>query len=132
MVDPYTGEARLLTDQYPTDQLQGSFLIQDTVQNWLLFYAPAPMVNLQTGEIREKPNLPDNYWNGSSHQPNIYLNLGDTLLVDCRYEPYTRTVVGTDGTPYTIDTEHEYLGLISAEDFLNGVPNYTEVGEYTT
>lgn len=132
VVDPYTGEARLLTDQYPTDQLQGSFLIQDTVQNWLLFYAPSPMVNLQTGEIREKPNLPDNYWNGSSHQPNIYLNLGDTLLVDCRYEPYTRTVVGTDGTPYTIDTEHEYLGLISAEDFLNGVPNYTEVGEYTT
>ena len=52
--------------------------------------------------------------------------------MDCRYEPYTRTVVGTDGTPYTIDTEHEYLGLISAEDFLNGVPNYTEVGEYTT
>lgn len=52
--------------------------------------------------------------------------------MDCRYEPYTRTVVGTDGTPYTIDTEHEYLGLISAEDFLNGVPDYTEVGEYTT
>lgn len=132
VVDPATGEAKLLTDQYPTDHLQGSFAIQDTVQDWLLLYAPAPMVNLQTGEIREKPNLPDNYWNGSSHQPNIYLNLGYTLLVDCRYEPYTRTVVGTDGTPYTIDTEHEYLGLISAEDFLNGVPNYTEVGEYTT
>ena len=132
VVDPATGEAKLLTDQYPTDHLHGSFAIQDTVQDWLLLYAPAPMVNLQTGEIREKPNLPDNYWNGSSHQPNIYLNLGDTLLVDCRYEPYTRTVVGTDGTPYTIDTEHEYLGLISAEDFLNGVPNYTEVGEYTT
>ena len=132
VVDPATGEAKLLTDQYPTDHLQGSFAIQDTVQDWLLLYAPAPMVNLQTGEIREKPNLPDNYWNGSSHQPNIYLNLGDTLLVDCRYEPYTRTVVGTGGTPYTIDTEHEYLGLISAEDFLNGVPNYTEVGEYTT
>ncbi|EFB76308.1 hypothetical protein [Subdoligranulum variabile] len=132
VVNPVTGEAKLLTDQYPTDQLQDSFTIQDTVQDWLIFYAPSPMVNLQTGEVREKPNLPDNYWNGSGHQPNIYLNLGDTLLVDCRYEPYTRTVLGTDGTPYTIDTEHEYLGLISAEDFLNGVPNYTEVGEYTT
>lgn len=132
VVDPDTCEAKLLTDQYPTDQLQGSFTIQGAVQDWLLFYAPSPMINLQTGEIREKPNLPDNYWNGSAHQPNIYLNLGDTLLVDCRYEPYTRTVIGTDGTPYTVDTEHEYLGLISAEDFLNGVPNYTEVGEYTT
>ena len=28
--------------------------------------------------------------------------------------------------------EDEYLGLISSEDFLNGAPNYTEVGEYTT
>ena len=131
VVDPVTGEARLLTDQYPTDQLKGSFSIQDVVQGWLLFYE-SPMVNLETGEIREKPKLPDNYWNGYAHQPNIYLNLGDTLLVDCRYEPYTRTVIGTDGTPYTIDAEHEYLGLISTEDFLSGVPNYTEVGEYTT
>lgn len=130
VIDPQTGEATLLTDQYPTDQLQGSYLIQGIVEDWLIFYAPSPMVNLQTGEIREKPNLPDNYWNGSAHQPNICLNLGDTLLVDCRYEPYTRTVIGTDGTPYTVDAEHKYLGLISAEDFLNGVPNYTEVGEY--
>lgn len=129
VVDPVTGEAKLITDQYPTDQLQGSFAIQGTVQGWLLFYE-SPMVHLETGEIREKPNLPDNYWNGSAHQPNIYLNLGDILLVDCRYEPYTRTIIGTDGTPYTTDVEHEYLGLISTEDFLNGVPNYTEVGEY--
>lgn len=129
-VDPDTGEAKLITDQYPIDQLQTSLIIQAEVQDWLLFYAPSPMVNLQTGEIREKPALPDNYWNGSAHQPNIYLNLGDTLLVDCRYEPYTRTIIGTDGTPYTVDVDHEYLGLISTEDFLNGVPNYTEVGEY--
>ena len=33
VVDPATGEARLLTDQYPTDHLQGSFAIQDTVQD---------------------------------------------------------------------------------------------------
>lgn len=131
VVAPDTGEAKLITDQYPVDQLQSHLIIQDKVQDWLLFYE-SPMVNLETGEIRQKPSLPENYWNGSSHQPNIYLNLGDTLLVDCRYEPYTRTTIGSDGTPYTVDTEHKYLGLISTEDFLNGVPNYTEVGEYTT
>ena len=90
------------------------------------------MINVKTGEVRQRPALPDNYWNGGAHQPSIHLNLGDTLLVDCRYEPYTRTDIGPDGTPTTVDTSRGYLGLISAEDFLNGVPNYTEVGEYTT
>ena len=42
-----------------------------------------------------------------------------------------RTGIGTDGTPYTVETNHIYLGLISADDYLNGIPNYTEVGEYT-
>ena len=69
---------------------------------------------------------------GGAHLPSIHLNLGDTLLVDCRYEPYTRTDIGPDGTPATVETSKGYLGLISTEDFLNGVPNYTEVGEYTT
>lgn len=35
------------------------------------------------------------------------------------------------GAPSSAETEHDYLGLISADDHLNGVPNYTEVGEYT-
>lgn len=53
-----------------------------------------------------------------------------TLLVDCRYEPYTRVDIGPDGTPATVDTSRGFLGLISSEDFLNGMPNYTEVGPY--
>ena len=88
------------------------------------------IVNIETGEVRQRIDLPENYWNGYGHQPSIYLQLQDRLLVDCRYEPYTRTGIGTDGTPYTIETERTYLGLISIDDFLNGVPNYTEVGEY--
>lgn len=131
--EPETGNFRLITDSLPESLAEG--INQQwtcKVQDWLLFNATLQMVNVQTGEVRQKPTLPDNYWNGGAHQPNIYLNLGDTLLVDCRHEPYTDTVIGTDGTPYTIDTEHNYLGLISAEDFLSGVPNYTEVGEYTT
>ena len=36
------------------------------------------------------------------------------------------------GVPSTTDSVHEYLALISADDYLNGVPNYTEVGEYAT
>ena len=51
----------------------------------------------------------------------------DRLLVDCRYEPYTRNGIDKDGTPITTETEQMYLGLISIDDFLNGVPNYTEV-----
>lgn len=134
-VDPATGESRLLTDQLPItepDALSAEYQYQmeANLNGWLLFYDLPVIININTNEVRQRVYLPDNYWNGSSHQPNIYLNLGDTLLVDCRYEPYTRTIIGTDGTPYTVDVEHEYLGLISTEDFLNGMPNYTEVGEY--
>lgn len=52
------------------------------------------------------------------------------MLVDCRYEPYTRVDVGPDGTLATVDTNRGFLGLISSDDFLNGTPNYTEVGEF--
>ena len=88
-------------------------------------------MNTDTGEVRQRAELPENHWNGSGQQPRIYLNLGDTLLVDCRWEPYTGTNMGPDGTPFTANSYHIYLGLISADDYLNGVPNYTEVGEYT-
>ena len=94
---------------------------------WLLFYNLPLLVNAETGEVRQRADLPENYWNGYGHQPSIFLQLQDRLLVDCRYEPYTDTVIGTDGTPYDIQTEQMYLGLISIDDFLNGVPNYTEV-----
>lgn len=43
---------------------------------------------------------------------------------------YMNEMVTGELIRYTTDVEHEYLGLISTEDFLNGVPNYTEVGEY--
>ena len=133
VIDPDTGEKTEITDQLPTadrDDHSVDYRIEANLNGWLLFYDLPVIININTNEVRQRAYLPDNYWNGSSHQPNIYLNLGDTLLVDCRYEPYTRTIIGTDGTPYTVDVEHEYLGLISTENFLNGVPNYTEVGEY--
>lgn len=130
-LDPDTGEMQTITDALPGGkQLAQYGLLQAKVQDWLVLSDSTLLVNVQTGEVRAKPALPDNYWNGSAHQPYLYLNLGDTLLVDCRYEPYVRTVIGSDGAPYTVDATHKYLGLISAEDYLNGVPNYTEVGEY--
>lgn len=131
-LDPETGETNRFAENIPTEYREGNHWIDDKVGDWLVYSFPMVMINVKTGEVRQRPALPENYWNGGGHQPSIYLNLGDTLLVDCRYEPYTRTDIGPDGTPATVDTSREYLGLISAEDFLNGVPNYTEVGEYTT
>lgn len=133
-VDPDTGEVRQITDQLPTTEpgTYANYMPEAVLDGWMVFYDLPVLVNVETGEVRQRIDLPENFWNGYGHQPSIYLNLGDTLLVDCRYEPYTRTVLGTDGTPYTVETNHIYLGLISADDFLNGVPNYTEVGEYAT
>ena len=133
-IDPATGEVRQITDQLPATAsgTYANYMPQAVLDSWMVFYDLPVTVNVETGEVRQRAELPENYWNGRGHQPSIYLNLGDTLLVDCRYEPYTRTVFGTDGTPYTVEANHIYLGLISADDFLNGVPNYTEVGEYAT
>ena len=131
-LDPETGEAYRFAENIPAEYREGNHWVDDKVGDWLAFSYPMVMINVKTGEVRQRPALPDNYWNGGAHQPSIHLNLGDTLLVDCRYEPYTRTDIGPDGTPATVETSKGYLGLISAEDFLNGVPNYTEVGEYTT
>ena len=131
-LDPETGEAHRFAENIPAEYREGNHWVDDKVGDWLAFSYPMVMINVKTGEVRQRPALPDNYWNGGAHQPSIHLKLGDTLLVDCRYEPYTRTDIGPDGTPATVETSKGYLGLISAEDFLNGVPNYTEVGEYTT
>ncbi len=131
-LDPETGEAYRFAENIPAEYREGNHWVDDKVGDWLAFSYPMVMINVKTGEVRQRPALPDNYWNGGAHQPSIHLNLGDTLLVDCRYEPYTRTDIGPDGTPATVETSKGYLGLISAEDFLNGVPNYTEEGEYTT
>ena len=132
-IDPATGEVRQITDQLPATApgTYANYMPQAVLDSWMVFYDLPVIVNVETGEVRQRIDLPENFWNGYGHQPSIYLNLGDTLLVDCRYEPYTRTVLGTDGTPYTVETNHIYLGLISADDYLNGIPNYTEVGEYT-
>lgn len=129
-IDPDTGEERQITDQLPTADSSTYYQPEAVIDGWIIFYKVPVIVNVETGEVRQRIDLPENYWNGYGHQPSIYLQLQDRLLVDCRYEPYTRTGIGTDGTPYTINTERTYLGLISAEDYLNGVPNYTEVGEY--
>lgn len=133
-IDPATGEVRQITDQLPATApgTYANYMPQAVLDSWMVFYDLPVTVNVETGEVRQRAELPENYWNGYGHQPGIYLQLKDRLLVDCRYEPYTRTGVGTDGTPYTVETTHIYLGLISIEDFLNGVPNYTEVGEYAT
>ena len=129
-VDLDTGENRLLTDQLPvTDPNERSsyYQIEANLNGWLVFYNQSIIVNAETGEVRQRADLPENYWNGYGHQPQIFLQLKDRLLVDCRYEPYTRTDISDDGSPYTTQTEQMYLGLISIDDFLNGVPNYTEV-----
>ena len=132
-VDPDTGEVRQISDGLPTadrNTYTSDYQPEAVLRGWMVFYRLPVIVNVETGEVRQRIDLPENYWNGYGHQPSIYLQLQDRLLVDCRYEPYTRTGIGTDGTPYTIETERTYLGLISIDDFLNGVPNYTEVGEY--
>lgn len=131
-VDPTTGESRLLTDQLPTtepDALSAEYLYQmeANLNGWLVFYDLPLLVNAETGEVRQRADLPENLWNGYGHQPQIFLQLKDRLLVDCRYEPYTRTDLSDDGTPFTTQSDQMYLGLISIDDFLNGVPNYTEV-----
>ena len=132
-VDPDTGEVRQISDGLPIadrNTYTSDYQPEAVLDGWMVFYRLPVIVNVETGEVRQRIDLPENYWNGYGHQPSIYLQLQDRLLVDCRYEPYTRTGIGTDGTPYTIETERTYLGLISIDDFLNGVPNYTEVGEY--
>ncbi len=129
-VDPDTGEVRQISDGLPTadrNTYTSDYQPEAVLHGWMVFYRLPVIVNVETGEVRQRIDLPENYWNGYGHQPSIYLQLQDRLLVDCRYEPYTRTGIGTDGTPYTINTERTYLGLISIDDFLNGVPNYTEV-----
>ena len=132
-VDPDTGEVRQISDGLPTadrNTYTSDYQPEAVLRGWMVFYRLPVIVNVETGEVRQRIDLPENYWNGYGHQPSIYLQLQDRLLVDCRYEPYARTGIGPDGTPYTVETDHVYLGLISAEDYLNGVPNYTEVGEY--
>ena len=100
-VDPDTGEVRQITDQLPTTEpgTYANYMPEAVLDGWMVFYDLPVLVNVETGEVRQRIDLPENFWNGYGHQPSIYLNLGDTLLVDCRYEPYTRTVLGTDGTP---------------------------------
>lgn len=131
-IDPDTGEVRQISDGLPTadrNTYTSDYQPEAVLHGWMVFYGLPVIVNVETGEVRQRIDLPENFWNGYGHQPGIYLQLKDRLLVDCRYEPYTRTDPGTDGTPVSTKTERMYLGLISIEDFLNGVPNYTEVCE---
>ena len=128
-IDPNTGEERQITDQLPIADSSTYYQPEAVIDGWIIFYKVPVIVNVETGEVRQRIDLPENYWNGYGHQPSIFLQLKDRLLVDCRYEPYTRTDLNTDGTPVYTETNHVYLGLISIEDFLNGVPNYTEVCE---
>lgn len=134
-VDPDTGEVRQISNGLPTadrNTYTSDYQPEAVLHGWMVFYRLPVIVNVETGEVRQRIDLPENYWNGYGHQPSIFLQLKDRLLVDCRYEPYTRTDVSENGTPVYTETNHVYLGLISIEDFLNGVPNYTEVGEYAT
>lgn len=129
-VDADTGEEHKITDQMSKAdiaQYPMCYQIEANLNGWLVFYNQPIIVNAETGEVRQRSELPENYWNGYGHQPSIYLQLQDRLLVDCRYEPYTLTTLSTDGTPYNVESDQMYLGLISIDDFLNGVPNYTEV-----
>ena len=133
-IDPATGEVRQITDQLPATApgTYANYMPQAVLDSWMVFYDLPVTVNVETGEVRQRIDLPENYWNGYGHQPGIYLQLKDRLLVDCRWEADTNTYIGSDGTPFTAEYSHVYLALISADDYLNGVPNYTEVGEYAT
>lgn len=88
------------------------------------------LVNLESGEVRRKPDLPELVWNGYAHQPTVYAQLKDRLLVACRAEPYEYTAYGQDGSPYTVHSERLRLGLITYRDYLNGTPNYRELEAY--
>ena len=77
-------------------------------------------MELKTGQVRRKPDLPELVWNGYGHQPTVYAQLQDRLLVDCRAEPYDYVEYGQDGAPYTIHSDRRYLGLITYEDYLSG------------
>ena len=143
--DAASGETVLTSDPLPGDVFEGrgyeSVQPVRVLDGWLeLAYDAVDwtdqsralfsyLVSLETGEVRRKPDLPELVYNGGGRQPMVFAQIGDKLLVDCRAEPYDRTDYGPDGAPYTVHSERRYLGLITAEDYLNGTPNYKEVGE---
>ena len=102
-------------------ELEYSCFSRDRSEQTSFFY----LVELKTGQVRRKPDLPELVWNGYGHQPTVYAQLQDRLLVDCRAEPYDYVEYGQDGAPYTIHSDRRYLGLITYEDYLNGTPDYT-------
>lgn len=140
------GETVWQSDAFPAPALAGevaeSFQPVRVLDGWLeVNYGCYPaqggegvsfsyLVNLESGEVRRKPDLPELVWNGYGHQPTVYAQLKDQLLVACRAEPYTYTAYGQDGSPYTVHSERLRLGLITYRDYLNGTPNYRELEAY--
>lgn len=149
VTDLATNETRTLAEQMPADpnEGRGAFDIQFTrvVNGYLVaeYFSndwenetvsgdkrPIYLVDLQTGEVREKPTLPTIDYNGYGHNPLVWAQTDSLLLMTCRIEPYTATEILPDGSVQTFQSSHSYLGLLPTEDYLSGTPNYIEVGLY--
>lgn len=142
--DAATGETVLQSSPFPADPNEGrgyeSCRPMRVLDGWLeLDYSSndweqedynqinfSYLVSLETGEVRRKPDLPMQTWNGYPHSPAVVLDLGDRLLVTSRTEPHIETHFDNAGAPYTVESSRRILATIQVEDYLSGTPNYTE------
>lgn len=148
VTDLATDETRTLAAQMPADPNKGrgafhvdltrivdGYLEADYTSNDWSTEEQIPVfstcfVNIQTGELREPPALPTQDYNGYGHRAEVYGQNADWLVMCCRTDAWNTTEFGNDGTPYTINSAHSYIGLLSKDDYLNGTPNYIELGLY--
>lgn len=144
-IDPATGETLLTSDPFPADP-NGGRGYEDcrpvrVLDGWLeLAYSSndwaqegdygiefSYLVNLETGAVQRKPDLPMQTWKGTPQPPFVLLDLGERLLIVSHIESTAETRFDTAGAPYTTQVEHRRLATIPVEDYLAGVPNYAEV-----
>lgn len=142
--DPATGEMVLQSSPFPADPNEGrgaeycwpvrvlngwlelDYYSNDWESSNFSITSFSYLVSLETGEVRRKPDLPMQTWNGYPHSPTVVLDLGDRLLVTSRTEPHIETHFDNAGAPYTVESSHRILATIPVEDYLSGTPNYTE------
>ena len=88
------------------------------------------LVDLASGAVQRKPDLPVQVYRDGTHQPLVCAQLADRLLVTCAVEPYSEATFGTYGTPYTIEGYRLQLGLVAYDDYLNGTADYQLLEAY--
>ena len=88
------------------------------------------LVDLASGAVQHKPDLPVQVYRDSAHQPLVCAQLADRLLVTCAVEPYSEATFGTYGNPYTIEGYRLQLGLVAYDDYLNGTADYQLLEAY--